>query len=532
MQWTTEAEEYFERVPGFIRNTVRKGIEARARKDNKDIIDLNYLKQARDAMMGVRHKDQLTPPPASGQNKGMLDRHSSQLSPEYERSFFSREGVDPLTHAFPKKSTVHAGMGGEPVEKSGIAPIWNRLMQNSRRESTAAYFHIPFCRGHCLYCGFYVNPAGTMSSMTYSDALIKELIMDQDKPAVSRYPIHAVYLGGGTPTVLEPGDLTRLLREIRRRLPITNDCEITVESTIADLDEETLTACLAGGANRFSIGVQSFDTAVRKSLGRRSDRDTVIKTLTQARDTNAAVIVIDLIYGLPGQNMTVWENDIQTLIDLNIDGADLYQLNIFHGSLLDIATEKGRLPCPADIPEQARMFKRGIELMDQSHFRRLSMSHWCRGTRERNIYNLLIKKGAPCLPFGSCAGGSLGGYGCYMESDFSRYIHNLSSGIKPLSGMLAYPHHKPLINCITGELEEGHLNLSNLDNRFHTGITELFRPLLDQWERAGLVKLRDGWMSLTLAGQFWQVNLAQALIDYYDMVEKPQGDSTNIFEKS
>jgi oxygen-independent coproporphyrinogen-3 oxidase len=518
MKWTTEAEEYFERVPGFIRRAVKKGVESRARSENRNVIDLGFLKQAKDAMMGTGSRDHLRALPSAEQNKGKLSRLSSQLSQEYERPFFAREGVDPLTHAFPKKSTVHAGMGGKPVEKSQITGIWDRLMGMPRKESTAAYFHVPFCRGHCLYCGFYVNPVSRISSRDYTDSLIEELRIDQEAPALSGYPIHAVYLGGGTPTALEPEDLKRLLREVRRRLPLSNDCEITVETTVADLDEATLTACLSGGANRFSIGVQSFDTAIRKSLGRRSDRDTVIRTLERARDTNAAVIVIDLLYGLPGQNMTVWEKDVATLIDLSIDGADLYQLNIFSGGPLDVAAEKGKLPCPADIPEQARMFKRGIELMEGSHFRRLSMSHWCRGTRERNIYNLLIKNGAPCLPFGSCAGGNLGGYAGFLESDLDKYVKTIASGRKPLSGMLVYPSYKPLVNTITGELESGHLNLSNVEKRFQADITELFRPLLDQWEQAGLIELKDGWISLTLAGQFWQVNLAQALIDYFGMV--------------
>ncbi len=518
MQWTAEAEDYFERIPGFIRRTVRKGVELRARTQGRDTIDLEYLKHAKDAMMGAKNKDHLKPVLDAEQNKGKLDRLSSQLTHGYERTFFAREGVDPLTNAFAKKSTVHAGMGGEPVDKSQVKKLWNKLMDTPRSESSAAYFHIPFCRSHCLYCGFYMNPANKMSSRIYTDAVIKELIMDQDKPAVAEYPVHAVYLGGGTPTVLEPADLTRLLKEICTRLPLANDCEITVETTVADLDEAMLNACLSGGANRFSVGVQSFDTAIRKSLGRRRDSDTAIDTLLQARNTNAAVIVIDLIYGLPGQNMTVWENDIRTLINLDIDGADLYQLNIFSGSPLDVAAENGRLPRPADVPEQARMFKRGVELMEQSHFRRLSMSHWSRGTRERNIYNLLIKKGAPCLPFGSAAGGTLGGYGCYMESELEKYLAVIETGNKPVSGMLAYPQHKPFINSITGELEAGHLNIANIEKQHQINMAEICKPLLTQWEKSGLIELKDGWMSLTLPGQFWQVNLAQALIDYYGMM--------------
>lgn len=451
-----------------------------------------------------------------GQNRGRLDGQTSRMTDRAERRFFAREGVDPLTGAFSGKSAVHAGIGGKPVDAADIPGVWEEIMGRPREQSSAAYFHIPFCRNRCLYCGFYKYAAGQAAGRDYTDALIRELHMDRNKAAVSGYPVHAVYLGGGTPTVLAPKDLERLLTAIRSCLPVANDCEITIETTAADLDEETLSACIAGGANRFSVGVQSFDTAVRKNLGRRSDREQVVQSLQRAREKNAAAIIIDLIYGLPGQNMTIWENDIKTFLDLEIDGVDLYQLNVFNGSPLAASVETGRLPKPAGLSEQAHMFARGVELMEDCNCRRLSMSHWATGSRERNMYNPLMKSGAPCLPYGAGAGGTLGGYLCMVNGDLDTYLKELAAGRKPVSGMLAAPPQKPFINAIAGGLETGYLNMEKIREKHGMDLEAVCAPLLEQWWRTGLIH-RDGGgrVKLTLAGQFWQVNLAQALIDFY-----------------
>lgn len=461
-----------------------------------------------------KETEDLQPSSLDGQNRGKLDRRTSQMTERAERRFFAREGVDPLTSAFTRKSAVHAGIGGKPVENELIPQTWEKIMNQPRTASSTAYFHIPFCRNRCLYCGFYKYSADRTTSRDYTDALIRELHMDRDKPAVSGYPLHAVYLGGGTPTVLVPKDLERLLTAINSLLPLANDCEITIETTAADLNEDILSACIAGGANRFSVGVQSFDTAVRKNLGRRSDREKVMECLQSARDKNAAAIIIDLIYGLPGQNMTIWENDMKTFLDLEIDGADLYQLNVFNNTPLAASVETGRLPKPAELAEQANMFKRGVELMEARHCRRLSMTHWATGGRERNMYNQLMKSGAPCLPYGAGAGGTLGGYLCMVNGHLNTYLKELAAGRKPVSGMLAAPPQKPMINAIAGGLETGYLDMEKIREKHGIDLETICAPLLEQWWKTGLIHRNGGRVKLTLAGQFWQVNLAQALIDH------------------
>lgn len=105
--------------------------------------------------------------------------------------------------------------------------------------------------------------------------------------------------------------------------------------------------------------------------------------------------------------MAMWETDIYTLLELEIDGVDLYQLKTFPGTPLFRAIEKGKLPPGADQAQKARMYARGVEMMDKAMYRRLTANHWGRTTRERNIYNHMMKCPSHCLAFGPGAGGSL-----------------------------------------------------------------------------------------------------------------------------
>ncbi|MFH1060093.1 MAG: heme anaerobic degradation radical SAM methyltransferase ChuW/HutW [Pseudomonadota bacterium] len=460
------------------------------------------------------------PEPREGK-LGLLEAFLAQAG---RRPVLAREGVDPLPHAFSRKSAVHPGLGGRPLrDQDGRQRLEALLQQPPGPGLAAAYFHIPFCASRCLYCGFFGQPLAPGQSRAYTDALLREMsLLGPDTRAVTQ-PLQAVYLGGGTPSALEAGDLARLLEAVREWLPLTNDCEITVEGRVYGFDRAKVRACLEAGANRFSIGVQSFDTDLRRSLGRRADRAEVLDFLGALAADGRAVVVIDLIYGLPGQDMAAWEADLATLTDLAIDGADLYQLNRFPGGLLDKAVLEGRVAEPADLARQSALFARGVDLMQRARWRRLSICHWGRTSRERNLYNLLIKRKAECLAFGAGGGGSRAGHFYFLDGDPERYLAAVGGGVKPVVMCLEPPDQAEVVAELGGELELGRVDLTRLGRAHGLDLNAILAPLLEQWERVGLIERRQGWVELTLAGQFWQVNLTQALIDYLDWCGKQTG---------
>jgi len=454
--------------------------------------------------------------PSSGTKMEMYSRLiANGDAPVGVEAYFAREGVDPLRHAFERKPSVHAGMGGMPIAKAEAARKLESLRQMPRSGKTAAYIHIPFCRTHCLYCGFFNRRHDPELASAYARSVVAELAMCADDPAVNSGPVHCLYIGGGTPSDLEPEDLAAILRAARRYMPLANDCEITVEARVHGFDDDRIEACLAGGANRFSLGVQSFGTALRQQLGRLASRDEIVERLTRLASYDQAAVVIDLIYGLPGQTLRDWEEDIATFLEIGIDGVDLYQLNVFKGSPLMTAIERGSLPKAADVPEQAEMFARGVELMRAARFSRLSISHWGRSTRERNLYNLLIKGRGHCLAAGAGAGGNLFDHFMFNDNDVERYMAAVAAGEKPVAMMAAPPKDVWLNKGITAGLERLSLDLRSLGRDVGRDLEQVYGRLLAQWESAGLLRQTDGWIELTLAGQFWEVNLAQFMIDFF-----------------
>lgn len=216
------------------------------------------------------------------------------------------------------------------------------------RSGRLAYVHIPFCANHCLFCGFFRNAYTSRAAGEYVELLIRDIEREAEYAAAKSEEITAIYLGGGTPSALTAAELSGLLLTLRRHLPVAADCEITVEGRISHLDDEKVVACLEAGANRFSIGVQSFDTEVRRRQGRCASREEAITFLERLKRYNGAAIVIDLMYGLPGQPLDVWQRDLATAAAIAPDGIDLYGLNLIPGTPLFTAIQGGSLqPRPA-----------------------------------------------------------------------------------------------------------------------------------------------------------------------------------------
>lgn len=428
--------------------------------------------------------------------------------------YAAREGVDPLSRAFEGKIAVHPGVGGGRVAPEEVSGLLEALLDTPRRGDSVAYVHVPFCETHCLYCGFYSRGYSREESARYTDTLIRELRLWENRDAQRQGPVHAVYLGGGTPTALEPEDLERLLRAVRMHLPLANDCEVTVEGRLHNFGPEKMEACLAGGANRFSLGVQSFDTKIRQTMGRLASREEVFRRLELLKSYNQAAVIVDLIFGFPMQTMDVWLDDIAAACSAELDGMDCYQLNVYGQTPLGRAIREGTLPPAADIPMQSAMFAAGVQALEKAFYRRLSLTHWARTSRERNLYNLKVKGSANCLAFGPGAGGNLAGWFYLNQSNYQKWRESVEAGRKSVAMLVRPDEHFYFFRAVAAAMEQGWVDLAALERRFSVPVGRMLHPLLEQWSRAGLVELREQVLVLTLAGQFWQVNLSQLMQDF------------------
>lgn len=437
----------------------------------------------------------------------------ANLTQEEQKLLVGVETDDLLGNAFPRKRVVHPGVKGEGIPPTGHAKRWKEMMAcEGTPGKRTVYIHIPFCQARCLYCGFFQNFSSDETETQYIKMLTRELAANARTRFGMAHPVHAVYFGGGTPSALSAANIRALLRALRQYLPLANDCEITFEARIHGFDDEKMAACIENGVNRFSFGVQSFDSKVRKAVGRLDDREAILDRLKFLHQQDQASVVVDLIYGLPYQSEEVWLADIQSFFQSGIDGVDLYKLNIYENSMLKQAIENGALPAGADLKGQGEMFAIGVESMQKGHCRRLSICHWARSGRERNLYNSLSKSGATVLPFGSGAGGNIAGTTLMLERDLRNYMKRVEAGEKPILAMME-PHPEYRMHaCIVGQIEAGHIHLQLLANEFGVdvgGVEELCKI----WQTRGLLEKGLDDYRLTLAGQFWYVNITQSVLE-------------------
>jgi len=184
------------------------------------------------------------------------------------------------------------------------------------------YIHIPFCIRKCVYCDFLSITYDETFANAYIDALCKELELRKDFAGTLR----AVYIGGGTPSLLSENAFRKLFLCLRDNYHLSADIEISVEANPGTLTESKISALLSLGANRFSVGVQSFDNAELETLGRIHNSSDASKAVEILKKKGSKNISIDLMYGIPGQTAQSWRETLSTAVGLSPHHISAYEL--------------------------------------------------------------------------------------------------------------------------------------------------------------------------------------------------------------
>ena len=288
------------------------------------------------------------------------------------------------------------------------------LMSLIPANSLGVYVSVPFCRSKCTYCNFAsgVYPAGEHAR--YVDRLMADLEgartwalqMGVDLPL----GVDTVYLGGGTPSLLEPDLFQRLFAALRSQFDVESDAEITVECAPGQLADATLAAMAAVGVNRVSLGVQSFIDKEAHETGRLHGRAIVMEDLRRLRAAGIENLNVDLIAGLPGQTFASWEESLSALIDSGVPHASVYMLEVDEDSRLGremlsggVRYHAGLVPTDDAI---ARMYERAIERLGEAGIEQYEISNFARrGFASR--HNLRYWERKPYLGVGLDASSAL-----------------------------------------------------------------------------------------------------------------------------
>jgi len=202
-------------------------------------------------------------------------------------------------------------------------------------DNRVLYIHLPFCNQNCTFCGYYKEFNRDPSiKKRYVNQVIKQIETLGSLYWINARPFEAIYFGGGSPSSVDSALISSLMESIRKNIPLIRDAEITMEFTIRDARPERLNKMVDLGFNRISIGVQTFQSDIRKKLGRLSSGEEAIQAILDAQLAGLTNICIDLIYNLPNQSLESWKNDLETLARLPVSGCSVYPLIPFPNSEL------------------------------------------------------------------------------------------------------------------------------------------------------------------------------------------------------
>lgn len=235
------------------------------------------------------------------------------------------------------------------------------------------YIHVPFCKSRCIYCDFF-----STTSLDFRDKYVNTVCQELKlrKGYVKGECIGSIYLGGGTPSQLEPVHIVKLLQAIKDNFVVSDDAEITLEGNPDDMTLEFLRAIHDIGINRLSMGVQSFDDSRLKFLRRRHSGEEAVNAVRRAQECGFKNISIDLIFGFPDENMDAWDADIERAINLGIQHISAYALTYEEGTALHKMLIENKVK---EIDEELfeSMYYRLTDRLSEAGFRHYEISNFC-----------------------------------------------------------------------------------------------------------------------------------------------------------
>jgi oxygen-independent coproporphyrinogen III oxidase len=268
------------------------------------------------------------------------------------------------------------------------------------------YLHIPFCSTRCGYCDFNTYAGLEDLIPAYCQALRRE-IRAASRAAGEPLALHTIFFGGGTPSLLPIGEIAQILLEIENSFNLLPGAEISLEANPGTLSLDYLVDLRRAGINRLSLGVQSANPAELRLLEREHDYPQVIQSVSWARRAGFDNLNLDLIFGLPYQELESWQRSVDLTLGLHPEHLSLYALTLEHGTPLEAWARRGLLATP-DPDLAADMYEWADHRLGQAGYQQYEISNWARerdGTLLACRHNLQYWRDLPYLGLGAGAHG-------------------------------------------------------------------------------------------------------------------------------
>jgi oxygen-independent coproporphyrinogen III oxidase len=366
---------------------------------------------------------------------------------------------------------------------------------------TSLYVHIPFCERKCLYCDFY-SVENTELIEDFLAALTREISLRQ--AGTEDVTFETLFFGGGTPSLLTPRQLERILSCLHAAFRIAPIAEVTLETNPGTVTEEKLRAYRSLGVNRLSVGIQSFQDAELKLLGRIHDRAEAFRCLDLARRVGFDNLGLDLIYSVPGQSLARWEDNLATAARLAPQHIAAYSLIVEEQTPMARSVASGELRVnPPDL--EVHMYERTMEVLGGLGYDHYEVSNYALlGFRCR--HNCAYWSHEDYLGFGPSAhsfrkaGDGRSGRRWWNTSDLVAYLARLGRGVLPMGGEEQVGPREMLAERILLGLRSGGLDVTGLSADFPVDPKMRWGGLLDEMIEDGMAVFREDRLRLTPKG--------------------------------
>lgn len=373
------------------------------------------------------------------------------------------------------------------------------------------YIHIPFCRQACHYCNFHFS-VSLRQKADFLQALKQEIRLQKDFFAFMQQPqleLDTLYLGGGTPSILERHELEEILAEVLHYFPLKADAEITLEANPDDLTPEKLQVLSQTPINRLSIGVQSFHEQDLRYMNRAHNVQQARDSILHAQHLGFDNLTVDLIYGTPGLTDEHWAANVQMLVDMQVPHISAYSLTIEKQTALDVFIRKGERRA-VDEEQAARQFEMLCQMMAHYGYEHYEISNFAKpGFYSR--HNRSYWSGEPYLGLGPSAHSFRPGERIWNPANTSRYIEALEKGQLPiereeLSDAQAYNEY-----VMIGLRTMWGVSLEEISRRFGPDSLQYLQKAASRFFHTQLLEVRDKHLLVTAKGKFLADGIAADL---------------------
>jgi oxygen-independent coproporphyrinogen-3 oxidase len=373
------------------------------------------------------------------------------------------------------------------------------------------YIHIPFCRSRCSYCDFATGMYSADLAERYVLSLAKEIAAFNPAAAVEPV-IDTIYFGGGTPSMLSPGQLETLLNAVHQRFTISADPEVTIEINPGSVTPETLIAFRSLGFNRASFGVQTFDDQELARLGRSHNADDARRTFRSLRDAGWDNVSFDLIAGLPGQTMAGWRRNLDEAFALRPEHLSFYLLEVHQATPLAAHIKSGLQPKP-DEDLAAEMYEVMLDRAAAAGYEHYEISNLCL-PGQHSRHNTKYWIAAPYYGFGCSAHSYDGEFRRWAnERGVVQYMEMIEAGRTPIvEETLLSPVDRRAEAVFLGLRMMQGFSLTNYHETFGSDLREEHETDLTRFREAGLIECDGDLLKLTRAGALMSNEVFAAFI--------------------